>query len=84
MAGTEKGGHKAADTIRAKHGRDFYVRIGQKGGAKSRNGGFASNKVGDDGLTGVQRAKLAGARGGAKSKRTKASAVKRINVRVEK
>ena len=25
MAGTKKGGHKAANTIRLRHGRDFYV-----------------------------------------------------------
>ena len=71
MAGTEKGGRAAAKTIRSRHGRDFYVVIGRMGGQKSRNGGFASAKVGNDGLTGVQRAKLAGARGGAKSKRSK-------------
>ena len=77
MAGTEKGGRQAAKTIRLRHGRDFYVVIGKMGGRKSRNGGFASDKVGSDGLTGVQRAKLAGARGGAKSKRGKAPAVRR-------
>ena len=81
MPGTEKGGYKAAQTIRAKHGRDFYVRIGQKGGAKSKNGGFASQKIGKDGLTGIQRAKLAGARGGSKSKRSKDS-VRHISVRI--
>lgn len=81
MAGTEQGGHKAASTIRSRHGRDFYVRIGRLGGVKSRTGGFASTKVGRDGLTGAQRAKLAGARGGAKSKRGKVTAVRRIDVR---
>ena len=82
MAGTKKGGIKAAKTINDKYGRDFYVHIGQKGGAKSRNGGFASNKVGEDGLTGAQRAKLAGALGGTKSKRGKAKNVRRIKIRV--
>ena len=46
MAGTSKGGYKAANTIRLRHGRDFYVRIGAQGGKKSRKGGFASAKVG--------------------------------------
>lgn len=82
MAGTQKGGFIAADTIRSRHGRDFYVRIGRLGGRKSRRGGFASTKVGKDGLTGAERAKLAGARGGAKSRRGKAQAVRRVNVKV--
>lgn len=77
MAGTEKGGRAAADTIRKRHGRDFYVRIGRLGGIRSRHGGFASSKVGKDGLTGAQRAKKAGAKGGAKSRRGKAIAAVR-------
>ena len=44
MAGTEKGGYKAADTIRSRHGRDFYVRIGRLGGIKSRHGGVCQRK----------------------------------------
>ncbi len=82
MAGNTQGGYKAADTIRMRHGRDFYVNIGKMGGRKSRKGGFASAKVGKDGLTGAQRAKIAGARGGARSRRGKATAVRRINVKV--
>ena len=39
--------------------------------ALGRTGGFASEKVGKDGLTGKQRAEIAGAKGGRKSKRTK-------------
>lgn len=80
MAGTEKGGYKAASTIRLRHGRDFYVRIGHLGGVKKgRKKGFASDKVGSDGLTGTQRAKLAGAKGGAKSRRGhKTPAVRRV------
>ena len=38
--------------------------IGAMGGKVSRKGGFASAKVGKDGLTGAQRAKRAGAVGG--------------------
>ena len=45
MAGTAKGGYKAADTIRSRHGRDFYRSIGRLGGIKSRHGGFASAKL---------------------------------------
>ena len=71
MAGTKKGGLKAAATIRKRHGRNFYVQIGQVGGQMSRHGGFASTKVGSDGLTGLQRAKLVGAIGGSKSRRGK-------------
>ena len=52
-----------------KHGDDFYKRIGSKGGSNSCNGGFASDKVGKDGLTGRERAKLVGAEGGRKSVR---------------
>ena len=72
MAGTKRGGEKAALRNRERHGADFYVRIGKLGGRQSRTGGFASNKVGSDGLTGRERAKHAGALGGARSKRGKA------------
>ena len=82
MPGTNIGGRRAANTIRSRHGRDFYVQIGRLGGMQSRHGGFASKKIGKDGLTGAQRAKSAGARGGAKSKRGKATTVRRINVKV--
>ena len=34
MAGTKAGGRKAAATNMAKYGRNFYRRIGSKGGAK--------------------------------------------------
>lgn len=69
MAGTKEGGRKAAATNKAKQGSDFYARIGRIGGKRSSGGGFASDKVGRDGLTGAERAKLAGAKGGRKSKR---------------
>lgn len=74
MAGTKKGGALAAATNRKKYGKDFYARIGAMGGRQGRTGGFASNKVGDDGLTGRQRAALAGAAGGRLSRRTKKTA----------
>lgn len=71
MSGTVIGGKKAGIVNKQKYGDDFYKKIGQKGGKKSRNGGFASNKVGLDGLTGAERARLAGRKGGLRSKRGK-------------
>ena len=41
------------------------------GGRKGRTGGFASEKIGADGLTGRQRARVAGAAGGTRSRRHK-------------
>ena len=72
MAGTIEGGRKSAIKNKERHGADFYARIGSKGGKKSKTGGFASNKIGKDGLTGPERAKLAGSIGGTKSRRGKA------------
>ena len=64
MSGTLTGGAKAAKTNKQRHGADFYINIGRKGGVKSRGGGFASNIIGADGLTGRQRAVIAGSIGG--------------------
>ena len=69
MAGTKAGGLKAKQRNLEKYGPDFYKRIGQKGGRNGKTGGFASNVVGDDGLTGRERAKIAGAKGGKISRR---------------
>jgi general stress protein YciG len=60
MAGTKAGARKAAETNKAKHGPDFYARIGRKGGRNGHTGGFAANP---------ELAKIAGAKGGRKSKR---------------
>lgn len=60
MAGTKAGGAKAAATNKARHGREFYVRIGRKGGKNGHTGGFAANP---------ELAKIAGAKGGKISKR---------------
>lgn len=72
MSGTRAGGIKARERNLAKD-PDFYRKIGRKGGynGKGENytGGFASNKVGEDGLTGRQRAILVGAIGGHISRR---------------
>lgn len=43
---------------------NHYKRIGAKGGANGNTGGFASYEVGSDGLTGRERASVAGAIGG--------------------
>ena len=60
MAGTHEGGKKAAMTNKMKHGKDFYAKIGAKGGANGTTGGFAANPA---------LARVAGAKGGRKSRR---------------
>lgn len=71
MPGTVEGGLKTTETNKKKYGADYYRRIGKLGGIKSRGGGFATPKIGIDGLTGPERAKLAGAKGGKISKKNK-------------
>lgn len=71
MSGTKIGGLRAAQTNKKLHGPDYYAKIGSIGGKKSTTGGFASQKIGADGLTGPERAKLVGAIGGFKSSRRK-------------
>lgn len=63
MAGTKAGGLKATATNIERHGKDFYKRIGRKGGKASNNGGFAANP---------ELAKIAGQKGGRISRRGKA------------
>lgn len=69
MPGTVRGGIKASMSNKRRHGKDFYSKIGKLGGQKSRGGGFASKIVGDDGLTGPERAKIQGKIGGQLSRR---------------
>lgn len=69
MVGTKAGGIKAAKTNLEKHGKNFYATIGKKGGMNGTTGGFYSNKVGKDGLTGQERARVAGRKGGLISRR---------------
>lgn len=64
MAGTKEGGKKAAQTNKARHGKDFYAQIGAKGGKLGRTGGFAANR---------ELARIAGAKGGRISRRRKAT-----------
>jgi general stress protein YciG len=64
MAGTKKGGETAAATNKSKYGPDFYAKIGAMGGKKGRTGGFFANR---------ELARIAGAKGGRISRRTKKS-----------
>lgn len=71
MSGTRAGGRATSITNKTKYGDDFYSKIGAKGGKAGHTGGFASLSIGSDGLTGRERARLAGAIGGRISKRRK-------------
>ena len=62
MAGTKDGGKAAAATNKKKYGADFYARIGAAGGKKGRTGGFYANR---------ELARVAGAKGGRISRRSK-------------
>ena len=62
MAGTVQGGKRAAATNIKLHGKDFYKRIGAIDGKNGNTGGFAANR---------ELARIAGAKGGKISKRTK-------------
>ena len=75
MAGTRAGGLRASQTNKAKYGEDFYANIGREGGKNGTSGGFASDVIGKDGLTGKQRARVVGEKGGKKSRRTKKETV---------
>lgn len=68
MAGNCEGARKTVKKILARD-PDFYKRIGHIGGRKGHTGGFACTEVGEDGLTGAERAKVAGAIGGKISRR---------------
>ncbi len=65
MAGTKMGGQAAASTNKTKYGADFYAKIGAMGGKKGKTGGFFANR---------ELARLAGAKGGRISRRTKKTA----------
>ena len=60
MTGTKEGGRKAREKNYEKYGRDFYRKIGSKGGQNGHTGGFAANPA---------LARIAGARGGQASSR---------------
>lgn len=63
MAGTAAGGRVAAQKNKAKHGVDFYSKIGSMGGKKGHTGGFYVNR---------NLARIAGAKGGQVSRRNRA------------
>ena len=67
--------NKAKSTMLEKLGEEEYkqhfIIIGKKGGENSKTGGFASTKRDKDGLTGRERARVAGRKGGLISKRGK-------------
>lgn len=62
MAGTYAGGKAAEATNKARYGADYYSRIGASGGKNGHTGGFFVNR---------ELARIAGAKGARKSKRTK-------------
>ena len=70
MAGTLAGGAKARDKNLARD-PDFYKKIGAKGGRNSDTGGFATKAIGKDGMTGPERASVAGYKGGVISRRNR-------------
>jgi uncharacterized protein len=62
MSGTREGGLKVRDSNLEKYGKDFYKRIGSKGGKNGHTGGFYANR---------ELARSAGSKGGKLSKRPK-------------
>lgn len=70
MAGNREGGLKTAKTIVERYGKDYYKKLCRKA-SHPGTGGFASLKVGKDGLTGPERAKYYGRIGGSISRRGK-------------
>lgn len=69
MPGTKIGGLKAAQTNRQKYGDNFYQKIGRLGGEHSHTGGFAKNP---------DLARLAGAKGGKRSRRGQSIMMQKI------
>lgn len=63
MAGTKAGGQRAKKTNLERHGKDYFADIGSKGGrVRGVKKGFAADP---------ERARLAGIKGGARSRRGK-------------
>lgn len=70
MPTKREGGLNAAKVLKAKYGKDYYAKIGAKGGKKSTTGGFWHRKyVLDD----TEYLSTIGRIGGAKGKRGKAT-----------
>ena len=75
MSGNREGGLKAAATNKERHGKDWYAKIGRKGGQNGHTGGFAANR---------ELARIAGAKGGKISSRkgvpnSKSAAKKKVS-----
>lgn len=64
MAGTKEGGRKAAARNIERYGENYYKIIGSRGGKNGNTGGFYANR---------ELARIAGAKGGKISKRSKKS-----------
>jgi len=85
MSGTREGYFKSREKmIKETFGSEAAFKahlrnIGAKGGAASTTGGFASNNIGPDGLTGRQRARVVGALGGRSARRKEAEAKENTN-----
>jgi len=60
LSGTKEGAAKSVAVIKSKYGEDYFKNIGKIGGTRGRTGGFYGNS---------ERARAAGAKGGAISKR---------------
>ena len=76
MAGSKESAKKAAETMRAKYGDDFYKNIGKEGGkAKVPTKGFGTDKrTALDRMLGKPKlASIAGSKGGTISRRGKAT-----------
>lgn len=74
MVGTKQGGIKLRETMIKKYGsyeawRKALAEGGRRGGRNGTTGGFASDVRGADGLTGIERARIAGKKGGTISRR---------------
>ena len=65
VSGNKIGGAKASKTNKKRYGNDFYKVIGAKGGKNGHTGGFTDKEL----------ARRAGALGGSKSKRGRATKV---------
>ena len=70
MAGTKEGGIKASQRNKELYGKDFYAKIGSRGGKKGTTGGFYYSMI-----NGLDTHVQAGRKGGRISRRGKAKQV---------
>lgn len=68
---SEQATEKWRKTMMLKYGNitERMAQVGSLGGRNGHTGGFGSSKVGADGLTGAERARVAGKKGGLNSNR---------------